>query len=222
MKFERAAFTEELSTFGDLPFLESLLDQGHGITSLESELYSKYRQEGKLEGAKMAVSKLQEGVDYAKALFPKVKPYIDRKLSNLGYKVETYEKIDDPKIIPLRLPSRTIEGEIESEGRKEQVYGFSGAAAGVTCYRCNTPEGYLMFANLPLAHLSQEDVNPMGLHEYIHIYLSKLGISDEKQKSLEPYIDTWVVGILHDRGEHELAEKYRRNSGYLNRPSYIV
>lgn len=223
MEITEVGYTQEYSHTGDLPFLDWLLGHGHGVNEIESELYRKYNGEGRLEEAKVAVNRLEKGFEYAKDVFPKIKSYICQKLVEKGYEIREDVEIKDPKILPLKLPSETVQGEINKNGKKKGFYGFSGAAAGVThVYRQPTPHGYLMFANLPLAHLPQDDVDPIGLHEYLHIYLSELGISDKEQRKLEPDIDRWVVDWLKKSGEHEKARKYEKQSGYLNRPSYIV
>lgn len=215
------SYLQEYSPTGDLPYLDWLLGHGVDVSKIEYSLYGKYGQEGRLEEAKLAVNKLQKGLEYAKSVFPKVKNYIDRELVEKGYAIREDVRINDPKVLPLKLPSETIEGEVNSNGKKEEFYGFSGAAAGVThAYRHSTPHGYLMFANLPLAYLSQDDVDPIGLHEYLHMYLAEIGIPDEEQKKLEPEIDRWVINCLKINGKYEMASRYERQSGYLN--NYIV
>ncbi len=217
---------------GDLPYLDLLLSRCSDLGQVRSEIYKYHEQNGNFDSAVKAEKRLREGVAYAKSMFPEIKNYLREQLSSLGYRLKDGADVKDPEIIPLLLPSTVVEGVEKIDGESRKYKGFSGAAAAVTpvyVQRRRTEKGYLMMANLPLADLPVEQVKTIGLHELIHVYFSELGIPEQEQKKLEPYIDQWMIDFYESKGLHDMAGNIRKHSGYLNkekkqeaRPWYVV
>ncbi len=213
----------EIITSGDLPYLEFLLNQYEGdLNKVRSKIYKRYNEIGKLEDAKNVEKKLKKGLVYSARILPEIKEYLRKNLSKVGLFLESdISEIEMPEILPLYLPSWSRE--ISKKGKN--IYEFKGAAAAATrlspLIRYKAGKNFLLLGNLPIAYMEQEDVDDIALHEFIHFYLLKLGIPEEFQQKLEPLIDKSIVEFYESKGMRRRAEKIKRNSAYLNQPSYI-
>jgi len=211
MRFENPIVVNQID-YGDLPSVEYLLNIYGDFERVKSEIYEGYRKWGTLNEAKNAEEKFKRGLERCKKDFEEFEIYLRKNLYSAGIEIPKKKfEIKDYLIIPVSLPSQTTQ--VITPGKV--LYGEKKAVAA-------NAERNVFLVDLALKDVDEESLYSIALHELAHAYLSQIGVSDYIQKKLEPLIDKSIVEFYESRGLKEKAEKFKKTSGYLNTPSYVV